>query len=229
METPGNVEQSCDQPKEKEVERLKSDLLKANEQLKEKDDEIYRLCRQASQSQGTESGEFLSAKSTPYSSMTTETATHEPNTHTRQQGGRVTDEAVFSHSEEPPYVGHLRQQLEEPEEQWKKAEKRARYFEREFHKMMEENAAFKVEPKGDGIQAKDQAIQELVGKLKKAEAKMKKIQEHSTSQSQTIHMLQNDAKVLMQICSKWQMSFQWYLKYSLAAHAHDIFVQNLAL
>ena len=197
METPGSVEQSCDQPKEKEVERLKSDLLKANEQLKEKDDEIYRLCRQASQSQGTESGEFLSARSTPYSSMTTETATHEPNTHTRQHGRKATEEAVFSHSEEPPYVGHLRQQLEEREEQWKKAEKRARHFEREFHIMMKENAAFKVEPKGDRIQANNEAMQELVGKLKKAEAKINKIQAHSTSQSQTIHMLQNEAKVLV--------------------------------
>lgn len=203
METPATAEQSCDQPEENEVERLKSDLLKANEQLKVKDDQIIRLCQQASQSQGSESGEFLSARSTPYSSMTTETATHdthETNTHTRQQGGKATNEAMFSHSEEPPYVRRLRQQLQQREEQWEKAENRARYFEKEYHKMMKENAGFKAEPKGDdAAQAKDQAIKALTEKLKKAEAKMKKIHEHSTSQSQTIHMLQNEAKVLAKL------------------------------
>ena len=188
-------ESDCDteQPSpDKELEKPRA----TKEQMGGKDD---GLCRQPSQSWPTESGEFQSARSTPYSSKISETATHDPSTPTTEQQEREMEEAMSSRPEGlPNSVSELQQELSQQSIRFQKAEKRARYFEAEYH----EASRNLVELKRD-LQEKDKTMKNAVGELEKTDAKMKSIQRHSKSQSQQILVLHNEAKVKRQPCEAY--------------------------
>ena len=178
-------ESDTEQPSEdKEIEKSRA----TKEQIGGKDD---GLCRQASRNWPTESGEFQSARSTPYSSMTSETDTHKPSTPMAEQQEREMGDAMFSHPEGlPNSVCELQQLLSQQSIRFQKAEKRARYFEAEYH----EATRNLIQLKRD-LQEKDKTMK---GELEKTDAKMKSIQRHSKSQSQQVLVLHNEAKVKRQ-------------------------------
>ena len=201
--SPATVDETCVQEqqvdKEEEIEQLRTCLQKATKQLHEKDDQIVRLCHQVSQGQLTASDDFHSAPSTPQTSMSTELSTgttaivEEPSTHTAEHRVSVSKEGMFSTSDEPPYVSRLRKALAEHDEQWKKAEKRAEHFEKEYFRVMNECPSLKLAAEqGEGV---GESMADMTVKLGKAEANVTSLKKHSQMQSQQIFTLQNEAKV----------------------------------
>ena len=153
------------------------------------------LCHQVSKGQLTASDDFHSAPSTPHTSMSTELSTEttaiteEPSTLTTEHRVSVSNEGMFSTSDELPYVSRICKALVERNEQWKKAEKRAERFEKEYYRMCP-LAAEHGEGEGEG-----EGMADMTVKLGKAEANVTTLKKHSQMQSQQIFTLQNEAKV----------------------------------
>ena len=97
---------------------------------------------------------------------------------------------MFASSAVQEYVGQLREQSEDLNIQWKEEERRAKYFEKEYHRLEVECATLRLAAGGGGS-----TVADLREKLAITESRLEAIERHSKSQSQRTHTLQNEAKV----------------------------------
>ena len=144
------------------------------------------LCRQVSMS-----GDYQSARSTPFSSLTSDTATHtheSSSTPTTEPEGEERGEGMLSTSEDHHHtVSGLKQELLELQTTYQKAENRAKHFKEEYHKLMKTHYELKQD-----FQEKEKAMKKTAEELERTKSS---IQRHSTAQSQQILVLQDEAKV----------------------------------
>ena len=165
-----------------DVKQLKTDLQRAQKQIYEKNEQIVRLCKQVSQAKPNVDDDFHSLSSTPFSSLPAEPPAANPDTSsaptthaTKHELGECRE--VSSAVQE--CVGQLREE-----------ERRAKYFEKEYHRLEEECATLRLAAGGGGG-----TVADLREKLAKTESRLEAIERHSKSQSQRTHTLQNEAKV----------------------------------
>ena len=171
---------------EKSDEGKLHDHSEGNEIVRIATEEDDRLCRQVSMS-----GDYQSARSTPFSSLTSATATHtheSSSTPTAEPEGEERGEGMLSTSEDYHHtVSELKQELLELQTTYQKAENRAKYFEDEYHKLMKTHLKLKQD-----FQEKEKAMKKTAEELERTKSS---IQRHSTAQSQQILVLQDEAKV----------------------------------
>ena len=175
-----------------DVKQLKTDLQRAHKQIDENNEQIVRLCKQVSLAKPNVDDDFHSLSSTPFSSLPAEppAASSAPTTHATKHELGECREVMFASSAVQEYVGQLRKQSEDLNIQWKEEERRAKYFEKEYHRLEEECATLRLAAGGGGS-----TVADLREKLAKTESRLEAIERHSKSQSQRTHTLQNEAKV----------------------------------
>lgn len=190
--------------------------------LKEKDDQIIGLCQQIGSQSMSE--EYLSARSTPLTSMIQEDKRSA--ICTRKQGEPlptskrvVSDDSEERAATEAPYVSRLRERLHKLTSQLEEAENRARRFELEYNELLRqlsnsmEKGQSTHENEGrpqvksvasdrsskEGTSSDKEhiigALRNRVKELEKAAAALAKTQQHSRSQSKQLLDLQDEAKV----------------------------------
>ena len=134
---------------------------------------------------------FCNRMSTPFSSLTSDTATHtheSSSTPTAEPEGEERGEGMLSTSEDHHHtVSGLKQELLKLYTMYQKAENRAGYFEEEYHELMKTHLNLKQD-----FQEKEKAMKKTAEELERTKSS---IQRHSTAQSQQILVLQDEAKV----------------------------------
>ena len=213
-----NEERDDIPPKETSLEEENQELKKI---LEQKDDEIVRLVRQASNQATSE--EYHSATSTPLPSLTVDDG--QCLSHTGKQGEMPptkwlpNEDSEGGASYEPPYVRKLHDRINKLSPQLEAAENRAKHYEQEYQQLLSELCQVQVESqppsskergddnqqvKRDGVCKADTssnkekiivALKKRVKELEKAMATLAKAQQHSKSQSKQLLDLQDEAKV----------------------------------
>ena len=184
--------------------------------LKDKDNEIIRLCGKLTvEAMNDESQTLLS---TPASVMNVDE--HQSRKHSKELPTEPNKaSSAFTTSSEPPYVTNLRQRLE-------RAQRRAQSFEKDYQLMVEKNAELKIrlnslestnvttsiddfEQISDDkcaeldkvhssvadLQRENKTLQKRVRELEMTAAKFEKFKQHSKLQSHHLLQLQDEAKV----------------------------------